>query len=85
MSKKPEDIFGLRADFEAVEDLSNFKREWGEVIDSALEGYDVTAAERIKVIDELYKNYTEFDECDVIPNDVVDALHTVRAAANDLH
>ena len=85
MNEKSEQNPELRAIFEEVEDLSNFKDEWSHVIDPVLEQYSVSREEKILVIDELYKNYEEYEEVDVTPEDVVNAIRFVRTATNDLH
>lgn len=85
MSKNPEvprDLIDVIMD---VEDVANFKEEWAHVIEPVLDEYAVSPQERILVIDELFANYSEFEEEDVTPDDVVNAIHFVRAANNDLH
>ncbi len=85
MSDNPERNLDLLAHLEAVEDLAYFKEEWADVIEPTLKEYDVTAAERVLIIDDLYKNYTENEDEEVLETDVVDSIHAIRAASQDLH
>ena len=65
--------------FEAVEDVSNFRAKWKEVIDSATEGFNVSEAERDEIVAELINSHME-KEKEVSKDDVLYALGIVRAS-----
>lgn len=65
--------------FEAVEDVSNFRAKWKEVIDNATEGFNVSEDERDEIVAELINSHME-EEKEVSKDDVLYALGIVRTS-----
>ncbi len=65
--------------FEAVEDVSNFRAKWKEVIDNATEGFNVSGDERDEIVAELINSHME-EEKEVSKDDVLYALGIVRTS-----
>ncbi len=69
---------------EAVDDVSSFRSRWKEVIDDAIEGYDVSRDERDGIIEELTNSHME-TEREVLKDDVLEALNKVRFPKQSLN